>query len=88
MKNPPFRIKVAVITVICSSVVCGKAQDFANLNFEAGLGSPVDNSYDFYTLPDWNVTIIGDQNGAIPGGVIGVGSPRLTDFTYGYIVPP
>jgi hypothetical protein len=91
MKNKHLEIMVVTAAALCTSVISGKAQGFGNLNFEAGFGSPISGNYPpFYTLPDWNVNITGDQNGAAPGGVFdGSSIDNLTlDATYGYIVPP
>lgn len=84
-KCTQFVVGVAV-TVFCASVMSGKAQGFANLNFETAIGSPIaNNGIPFYNLPDWNVNTVGDQDGASSGGVYY--DNTVLDGTDGYIVP-
>jgi hypothetical protein len=92
MKNKHIQTRFFIAASVYASIISGKAQDFANLDFEAGLGAPISGSapFPFYNLPDWSVNTTGDRNGASPGGVFdGSSNGNLTlDATYGYIVPP
>lgn len=89
MKNKHIQIVFAMAAALYASENSSKAQNFANLNFESDLGSPIsDGLYSmapFYNLPSWNVTTIGDEDGASSGGVYY--NNTILDGTDAYIVP-
>ena len=88
MKNKHIQIIFVIAAALNASEIFSKAQNFANLNFECDLGTPIYTSGGigaFYNLPDWNVATVGDQAGAFPGGVFYNNS--ILDGTDAYIVP-
>ncbi len=90
MKNRHIQIIFVIAAALNSSEIFSKAQSFANLNFESALGSPINGGTEasdvgtFYDLPDWNVSTVGDQGSAFPGGVFY--NTSILDGTDAYIV--